>query len=249
MAAPGSPEQQPLIDIAALYASKVTPVTKVIVESGANLKAEKDMNIMAVTDMKLSSSVVSPGLSINYVNVDSDTSVEIKSGSKLAAKNLEVDALTNLQLTTGNKVSAVLNQGISNLLGITDKNKMANVGVSYIANTISNKAIIENNVDLTGVTDSLKLNATTLSYHKDSAQNGAIPILDKNRTAIGAIVDVKKTNITNEAKLYSNVNVNNELEVNAYYKGNIISSADAYCGGGNDGLSWALQDYVSGLHL
>ncbi len=242
-------EPIPVVDqLMSTITSVVTPVTKVIINDGANLEASNDMNIMAVTDMNLSSSEYGPALSVNYTKVDSDTEVLIKSGSKLSAKNLEADAFTNLNLKITNKVVAALNNALSHLTGGSDN--LANIGVTVTNNTIKNKAIIEKDVDLSGVTDNLKLIATTRSYVNSNTQNGAVPIVDRNRTGAGIVVDVKTTDIVNEARLYSDVNVTGDLEVKSYYKGNIISNVDTnYVGGGNDAMGWKLQKLASNLRL
>ncbi len=234
-----------------LVTSKVTPITEVIIEKDAILSAINDVNLMAITDMTLSSSTIAPILALNYTQIDSKTQAIVKSEANISAKNLEVDALTNLNLNTSTKVTAMLNQGFNAAWekvfgGSAD---IGNVGISTTINTIVNKAIIENGVNLEGVSDNISIIATTLSYHTDAAQNGLIPLVDKNRSSLGAIVDIIVTNIDNEAIMLADADITGDLNVQSYYKGNIISYSNAYSGGGNDTMGWKAQKLLRRVKL
>ena len=204
--------------------------TKVTVEKSATLTAINDIVLEALSDMEISAHTYSAALAFNYTSIDAVTEAVIKSGANISAANLDVAATTDLELSTASKATSMLDEKIHN--------KYGNIAGNLTLEEISNRAVIENGVNL-NVTDNLSVIANTVSNHVDTTKNGIIPIIDKNRGVVGAAVSVIIADVNNEAVLNSDVNLVNGgvVNVTADYTGKISSAVTAYAGGEGENTS------------
>ena len=205
--------------------------TSINVEKGAKIEATKDVSLGAISEMKLSTSFLAsafPDINFNFTSVKSNTNATVKNGSTITAENLNVDSTTKLKLSTSTKST-----------NIADSKTGLNIGSYALGVTttdIKNKAEIENGATL-NINKDITVSAKTESMHSDIAKNGLVPVIDKNHGTVGAAMSVIVSNVSNEAVMNANADINGKLLVDANYKGNIVSSVSGYSGGeGEDGF-------------
>lgn len=198
--------------------------TKVIVEKNATMTAVNNVILNALSDLDISASTYSAVLGFNYTSINAITEAIIKKGAIITARNLDINATTDLELSTSTKSSTKLDEKIHN--------KYGNLAGNLTLEKLTNRAQIEDGVTL-NVSDNLSVIAKTVSNQVDTTKNGLIPGLDKNRGVVGAAVSVILAKVINEAILNSDVELKNNGVVNvaADYTGKISSAVTAYSGG------------------
>ena len=208
--------------------------TKVIVEKNATITAVNNVIMNALSDLDISASTYSAVLGFNYTSINALTEAIIKKGAVITARNLDVNATTDLELSTSAKSSSKLDEKIHN--------KYGNISGSLTLEELTNRAQIEDGVTL-NISDNLSVIAKAISNHTDTTKNGLIPLVDKNRGVVGAAVSVILAKVINEAILNSDVELKNNGVVNvaADYTGKISSAVTAYSGG--EGQNDSGKDY------
>ena len=198
--------------------------TSVNVEDGAKINANNDVSLNTLSDMDLSAGLLDSALidmNFNFSSVASKTNVLVKKGSTINAKNLKVDATTDLNLSTETKSTNLTDSLIGKDFG--------SYAVSVATTDLQNSAVIENGANL-AVNNDIEINAKTISNHKDTTKNGLIPIVDKNRGDVGAGASIIITNVENRAVINADANINGKMKVGAEYSGNIVSKVSGYSG-------------------
>ena len=204
--------------------------TSINVEDGASINAANDVSLSALSDMDLKSGLLDSTLidmNFNFSSIASKTNAIVKKGSSITAKNLKVDATTDLDLDTSTKSTNLVDSKIGKDIG--------SYAVSVTTTDLQNGALIEQGANLS-VGNDIEVNAKTTSNHKDITKNGLIPVVDKNRGDVGAGASIIITNVDNQAVMNADADINGKLKVNADYSGKIVSRVTGYSGAkGEDG--------------
>lgn len=206
--------------------------TSVNIENNAVIAATNDVVIGALSDMTgMSIGIIdsmSPNVNVNVTYIDANTNAIVKEGSLITAKNLKVNATTDLSLTTTTKSTDIFD------------NKLGKDPGSYAVNVtntdIDNNAIIENGATL-GITEDIDVIAKTTSFHSDLTKNGVIPVLESNKGVLGGAISVIIKDVNNNAIMNANADISGELNVLADYSGNISSSLSAVSSGTGTSIS------------
>ena len=219
--------------------------TSVNVESGAVINAADNLILGSLSDITLSTEFLSsvlPYVNFNITKVGSNTKTIVKNNAALSANNLNVNATTDLSLLTSTKTT--------NLPDHIDDVQALRIGSYALGITladITNSAVIENGADL-NVNDNLTVEANTISEQIDVVKNGLIPIVDKNRGAVGAAASFIITNVDNSAVMNADADIAGKLSVLADYTGNVTSTVAGYSGGeGESGEYGAVGNIVINL--
>ncbi len=209
--------------------------TGVNVNDGSVINATNTTNIEAVSELELSSSAKMETLAINYTNLKLKNEALINSGASVVAKNLNVNATTNLSLETEAQSSSVLERlgdfatWLKNNKNITKEQQTGKLGsfaIAVILEDIVNKAKISSATNLS-INDDISVVASTYRSQESSVENGAVPLIDENRGAVGLGVQVINSKLTNEAQMDADATINGKLEVIAGYTGSMNAEASA----------------------
>ena len=220
--------------------------TQVLIDSGAKLNATNNLNINSYASLPISATTVMETLAFNYTDLDILTEAIINSGADITAKNLEVRATTDLRLSTSSKATNLLER----VLDMFGKNIFGHGG-AYAFNInlidVANRAVINKDVVL-NVSDNISVVASTLSNHDDVTKVGLIPIVDWNLGTVGSAISVIVRDVTNEAIMNADTNINGELNVVADYSGYIRSVVYGWSTAtGEDGTYGAVGRFVQSI--
>ena len=199
--------------------------TAVNIENGAVINAANEVVLKSLSDMDISAGVletVAPVVNFNFTKIASDTATVVKKGATINAGNLTVDASTDLKLATTTKTTNLIDDKIGKHAG--------SYAIGIITTDLDNQAVIENGAKV-NIDNNLTVNASTISEHDDTTKNGLIPVVDKNRGAVGASIFFVNSEVDNKAVMNADADISGKLSVNADYKGHITSTVAGYSGG------------------
>ncbi len=216
--------------------------TEVNINDGAKLTADNNVVLDATSNIDVDGEAILgtlPNFNFSLTNLGSNTSATVKKGASITAKNLSVNATTDLKLDTTAKTT--------NLDDIATEKNIGSYALGVTITNLVNKAIIENGAKL-DIKDNIDVVAKTSSYHADVVKNGLIPVVDKNHGPIGAAMSFIFSNVENKAQMNANASINGKLNVEADYTGNIVSTVAAYSGTGTKSSFGTAEDgFLDGI--
>ena len=209
--------------------------TKVTVENGANISASSQTNIFAKTDMsKFSAMTISPIFAFDLVLLDVLTEAIVKSGASIDSTHLNVQSITNANISVSTTSTSILDMISDNVLHKGTFGEGGSYAITVLDADINNKAIIENGANL-DVENNLNVLASMVRDVTVTTKNG-FPLVDKNKGAMGLAVGVENVESENIAIMNANADLAGGLTVNADYAGRLTQSTSGNSGSpGEDG--------------
>lgn len=192
------------------------------VETGAKLNAANDLSLKSAINADLSNTVYFPILAINYTQIDSSASTVIKTNSQVTAKNLAVAANTSIKLDQTSKATNIKTE---------DSNKAGTGAVNVLVENVNTNAEIQNGSKLT-VANDINVDAVTSNEVSVTTKNTLIPIVDKDRGALGLGISVAVMDVNTTAKMNANASIGGKLNVNANSTSTLASSVSVSTNGG-----------------
>lgn len=192
------------------------------VETGAKLNATNDLSLKSVINADLSNTVYFPLLAINYTQIDSSANTVVKNNSQVTAKNLTVGANTKIKLDQTSKATNILTK---------DENKAGTGAINVLVENVNTNAEIQNGSKLT-VANDINLNAITTNDVSMTTKNTLIPVVDKDRGALGIGISVAVMDVDTTAKMNANASIGGKLNVNANSTSTLASSVSVSTNGG-----------------
>lgn len=202
------------------------------VEAGAKLNAANDLSLKSVIDADLSHSEYYSMLALNYTQIDSSASSVVKTGSDITAKNLTVGANTKIKLDQTSKATNI---------NTTDSNKAGTGAVNVLVESVNTNAEIQNGSKLT-VANDINLNAITANEVSMTTKNTLLPLVDKDRGALGLGISVAVMDVDTTAKMNADASIGGKLNVNASSTSTLASSVSVSTNGG-EGETGAVGKY------
>lgn len=197
---------------------------KASVNAEANTKftASGNVSLKSTIDAELSNKVYTPMLAINYTQINSSASTVVKANSTVDSNNLTVAADTNIKLDQQSK---------STNIGNTDNNKAGTMAVNVLVENVSTNAEIQKNATLK-VKNNININANTVNAVTMAASNTLLPIVDKDRGALGLGISVAVMDVNTTAKMNADALIGGNLVVNANSTSTLASSVSVSTSGG-----------------
>lgn len=209
--------------------------TKATVENGANISASSQTNIFAKTDMsKFSAMTISPIFAFDLVLLDVLTEATVKSGANINSVDLNVQSVTNANVSVSTTSTSILDMISDNVLHKGTFGEWGSYAITVVDADIKNKAIIEHGANLNSGAQ-LNVLADMTRDFTVATKNG-FPLVDKNKGAMGLAVGVANVESENEAIMNANADIAGNLIVNADYTGKLTQSVSGNSGSpGEDG--------------
>ena len=208
--------------------------TKVTIDSGAKINADRNATFYAKSDIPISVNFIdkaSPTVAFNYTDLDIINEVRVKSGADITAgNNLVVQAVTALNCSSNASSTNIVDLSVLSEIERFNINKIheaigknGSYALSWVDIDAVNRAIIEQGVNL-NVTNDINVLASMVRDVSVKTKNGWIPLLEHNRGMIGVAAAVADVDSTNEAIMNADANIDGSLIVNADYVGKLNQS-------------------------
>ena len=208
--------------------------TKVTIDSGAKINADRNATFYAKSDIPISVNFIdkaSPTVAFNYTDLDIVNEVRVKSGADITAgNNLVVQAVTALNCSSNASSTNIVDLSVLSEIERFNINKIheaigknGSYALSWVDIDAVNRAIIEQGVNL-NVTKDINVLASMVRDVSVKTKNGWIPLIDHNRGMIGVAAAVADVDSTNEAIMNADANIDGSLIVNADYVGKLNQS-------------------------
>ena len=209
--------------------------TKVTIEDGAKINASSSANIFAKTDMSaFSAMTISPIFAFDLVLLDVLTETRVKSGASIDSKSLNVNSITNANVSVSTTSTSILDILSDNVFHKGTFGEWGSYAITIVNADINNRAIIENGANLT-VAEDLNVLANMTRDFTIATKNG-FPLVDKNKGPMGLAVGIAIIDSENEAIMNTDADISGSLVVNANYTGKLTQSTSGNSGSpGEDG--------------
>lgn len=209
--------------------------TKVTIEDGAKINASSSANIFAKTDMSaFSAMTISPIFALDLVLLDVLTETRVKSGASIDSKSLNVNSITNANVSVSTTSTSILDILSDNVFHKGTFGEWGSYAITIVNADINNRAIIENGANLT-VAEDLNVLANMTRDFTIATKNG-FPLVDKNKGPMGLAVGIAIIDSENEAIMNTDADISGSLVVNANYTGKLTQSTSGNSGSpGQDG--------------
>lgn len=198
------------------FVHKAKMESSVEVLDGAKINAIGDFSANANTSFVATARSIMENLAFNYTSVDIVTEAILRSGSEIKANNLNVLSTTDVRLSTSTQSTNIVEMAFDAF----DKSfgHGGAYAVSIVLADISNRAVIEKEVDL-DILRNILVDAEMYRTYNGTTKNAMLPVIDKNFGTAGASAGIFIGNTTNEAIMDSSADITGTLDVEANYVG------------------------------